>query len=148
MDEKYTQHLNLMPGMIKCCPVDTTFQIMGKKFTVHILRNIMILNQNRFNQFLESIEGINPKTLSVRLREMEKNGLITRKIYPVTPPRVEYSITEKGSALSPIIMQMAEFSMKYCCDAVFKDGKSRTLKQVFGTKVMEPLNHKSFVNPK
>lgn len=138
----------MTPDQIKACPVDTAFRIMGKKFTVHILRNLLLLNQNRFNQFLESIEGVNPKTLSVRLREMEKDGLITRKIYPETPPRVEYTITEKGLALSPIIMQMAEFSMKYCANDVFKDGKPRTLKQVFGTQVMEPLSHKSFKNPK
>lgn len=126
--------------MITCCPIDTTFKIIGKKFTLHILRNMNLLNQSRFNQFLESIEGINPKTLSVRLREMEKNGLITRKMYPEMPPRVEYSITEKGKALKPIVMKMAEFSMKYCAKDIFKDGKPRTLKQVFGPKVLEPLN--------
>lgn len=120
-----------------CCPVDNTFKIIGKKFTLHILRNMELLNQNRFNQLLESIEGINPKTLSVRLREMEKNGLIERKIFPDTPPRVEYSVTEKGLALKPIILSMAEFSMKYCAQDIFKDGKSRTLKQVFNSKVIE-----------
>lgn len=117
---------------MKCCPVDNTFKIMGKKFTVHILRNIVMLKQTRFNQFLESIEGINPKTLSVRLREMEKSGLISRKIYPETPIRIEYTVTEKGSALTPILEQMAAFSLKYCCQDVFKDGKPRTFKQVFG----------------
>jgi len=115
-----------------CCPVDNTFKIVGKKFTVHILRNIILSNQSRFNQFLDSIEGINPKTLSVRLKEMEKNGLIKRQIYSETPIRIEYSVTEKGEALKPILMQMAAFSMKYCCGDVFKDGKPRTLKQVFG----------------
>lgn len=123
--------------MMTCCPVDNTFKIIGKKFTLHILRNMELLNQNRFNQLLESIEGINPKTLSVRLREMEKNGLIERKIFPDTPPRVEYSVTEKGLALKPIILSMAEFSMKYCAQDIFKDGKSRTLKQVFNPKVIE-----------
>lgn len=120
---------------MKCCPVDNTFKIVGKKFTVHILRNMILSNQTRFSQFLDSIEGINPKTLSVRLREMEKNGLIKRKIYPETPVRIEYSVTEKGEALKSILMQMAAFSMKYCCDDVFKDGKPRTLEQVFGKSV-------------
>ena len=120
---------------MKCCPVDNTFKIVGKKFTVHILRNMMLLNQTRFNQFLESVEEINPKTLSVRLREMEKNGLIKRKIYPETPVRIEYTPTEKGEALKPILMQMAAFSMKYCCGDVFKDGKPRTVEQVFGKSV-------------
>lgn len=99
-----------------------------------------MMKQSRFNQLLQSIEGINPKTLSVRLREMEKEGLITRKIYPETPPRVEYSITEKGLALRPVLLMMAEFSFKYCAKDIFKDEKPRTLKQVFGTKVLESLN--------
>jgi DNA-binding HxlR family transcriptional regulator len=129
--------------MMTCCPVDNTFKIIGKKFTIHILRNMSMLNQNRFNQFLESIEGINPKTLSVRLREMEKNGLISRKIFPETPPRVEYTIAEKGLALKPVILAMAEFSMKYCAKDVFKDGKSRTLKQVFNPMIVDiPKEHR------
>ena len=129
--------------MMTCCPVDNTLKIIGKKFTIHILRNMELLNQNRFNQFLESIEGINPKTLSVRLREMEKSGLITRKIFPETPPRVEYSVTEKGLALKPVILAMAEFSMKYCAKDVFKDGKSRTLKQVFNPMIVDiPKEHR------
>ena len=98
-----------------------------------------MLDQTRFSQFLESIEGINPKTLSVRLREMEKNNLISRKIYPDTPIRIEYTITEKGKALKPIVEQMAAFSMKYCCDTIFKDGKPRTFKEVFG-KPVKPLS--------
>jgi DNA-binding HxlR family transcriptional regulator len=93
---------------------------------------MLILNQTRFNQFLESVEGINPKTLSVRLREMEKSGLIKRQVYAQTPIKIEYTVTEKGKELRSIIMQMAAFSMKYCSTDVFKDGKPRTLEQVFG----------------
>ncbi|WP_244443782.1 winged helix-turn-helix transcriptional regulator [Candidatus Nitrosotenuis uzonensis] len=129
--------------IMTCCPIDNTFKIIGKKFTIHILRNMGLLNQNRFNQLLESIEGINPKTLSARLREMEKSGLIERKIIPSTPPRVEYSVTEKGLALKPVILAMAEFSMKYCAGDVFKDGKSRTLKQVFNMALVDiPKEHR------
>ncbi|MBS3922386.1 MAG: helix-turn-helix transcriptional regulator [Nitrosarchaeum sp.] len=117
---------------MKCCPVDNTFKIIGKKFTIHILRNITMLHQSRFNQFLESIEGINPKTLSVRLKEMEKSELIKRTIFNETPIRIEYTVTKKGEALTPIIMQMASFSMKYCSCEIFKDGKPRTVEQVFG----------------
>ena len=93
---------------------------------------MLILNQTRFNQFLESVEGINPKTLSVRLREMEKSGLIKRQVYAQTPIKIEYTVTEKGKELRSIIMQMAAFSMKYCSTDVFKDGKPRTIEQVFG----------------
>jgi len=120
----------IMDGM-KCCPIDNTFKIIGKKFAIHILRNMTQLGQTHFNQFLDSIEGINPKTLSTRLREMEKDGLIKRTIYSGTPVKIEYSVTEKGKALKPILQQMATFSMQYCSKAVFKDGKPRTFKQVF-----------------
>ncbi|MGB9124623.1 MAG: helix-turn-helix domain-containing protein [Nitrosotalea sp.] len=126
------QELKDMSDQMKCCPVDNTFRLVGKKFTIHILRNMIILNHTRFNQFLESVEGINPKTLSIRLREMEKSGLIKRKVYDETPIRIEYTVTEKGKELKGIIMQMAAFSMKYCSSDVFKDGKPRTVEQVFG----------------
>jgi DNA-binding HxlR family transcriptional regulator len=81
-------------GGMKACPVDTTSRIIGKKFTVLLIRN-MLSNHTRFNQFLESIEGMNQKILSARLKEMEKNGLVTRKVYAETPLRVEYFLTEK-----------------------------------------------------
>jgi len=126
------QELKMISEQMKCCPIDNTFKIVGKKFTIHILRNMIFLNQTRFSQFLESIEGINPKTLSVRLHEMEKSKLVKRKVYPDTPIRTEYTITEKGEALKPIIEQMAAFSMKYCSCDVFRDGKPRTVEQVFG----------------
>ncbi len=116
---------------MKCCPIDTTFKIIGKKFTVHILRNMTQLGQTRFNQFLDSIEEINPKTLSTRLREMEKNGLIQRSIYPGTPVKIEYFVTKKGRALKPILEQMAAFSMQYCPKDVFKDGKPHSFDEVF-----------------
>ena len=81
----------------------------------------MMSNQTRFNQFIESIEGINPKTLSTRLKEMEKNGLIRRKIYHETPIRIEYYLTEKGIEL--------KFILDHAND-VFKDGKPRTYNEI------------------
>lgn len=116
---------------MKACPIDNTFKIIGKKFTVHILRNMTQLGQSRFNEFLDSIDDINPKTLSARLREMEKNGIIERSVFPGTPVKIEYTITKKGKALKPILEQMAAFSMQYCPKDVFKDGKPRTFKQAF-----------------
>jgi DNA-binding HxlR family transcriptional regulator len=110
---------------IKCCPIDTTFRLVGKKFTILIIREMM-----RDNQFLDSIEGINPKILSARLKEMEKSGLIRRKVYSTeTPVRIGYFLTEKGSALKSILNQMAIFSMRHCAKEVFKDRKPRTLKR-------------------
>jgi DNA-binding HxlR family transcriptional regulator len=117
-----------MEGM-KQCPVNNTFRIIGKKFTVLIVRNMMS-NQTRFNQFIESIEGMNPKTLSTRLKEMEKNGLIHRKIHHETPIRIEYYLTEKGKHLKSILDQMALYSAQFCVKDVFEDGKPRTNKEI------------------
>jgi len=119
----------------KSCPIDNTFQMIGKKFTIHILRNMVVLDQHRFNEFLDSIEGINPNTLSTRLKEMEKGGLIEKNIYPETPIRIEYNLTKKGKALRPILEEMAKFSTKYCCEDIFSDAKPRTFRQVYGSNL-------------
>jgi DNA-binding HxlR family transcriptional regulator len=120
-----------MEHNMKKCPINHTFKLVGKKFTMLIIRNMIHRDHKRFNQFLE-IEDINAKVLSARLKEMEKDGLIERKIYPDTPVRIEYTITEKGRALEPILDQMSAFSMKYCAKDIFKDGKERKLEQVYG----------------
>ncbi len=117
--------------MMKCCPIDNTFKIIGKKFTVHIIRNMSMLGQSRFNQLLDGIEDANPKTLSARLKEMEKAGLISRNVFDEVPIRIEYTLTKKGKDLQGILDQMAAFSMKHYSKTVFKDGKQYSYKQVF-----------------
>jgi DNA-binding HxlR family transcriptional regulator len=121
---------------IRCCPINNTLNIIGKRFTILILRNMINGKQNRFNQFLNSIEESNPKTLSVRLREMEKYGLIKRKVYPNEKPvRVEYQPVEKGLELQPILDMMAAYSLKYCSKDVFKDAKPREFREVYGREM-------------
>lgn len=117
------------PKELKSCPVDNTFKIIGKKFTVLILRNMIYFKQKHFNEFLNSIEGINPNTLSTRLREMERNKLIERKIFHESPVRIEYHLSEKGKDLLPILEQMAAFSMKHAPE-IFKNGKASCFQQV------------------
>src|SRR5215831_9315634 len=115
--------------ILKCCPINNTFNIVGKRFAILILRNMINSKQNRFNQLLNAIED-GPKTLSVRLREMEKHGLIKRKVYSYEKPvRVEYRLTEKGLALQPMLDAMATYSLKYCSKDVLEDGKSREFKE-------------------
>jgi DNA-binding HxlR family transcriptional regulator len=121
---------------MKCCPINNTFKIISKKFTILILRNMINGNQNRFNHLLNSIEESNPKTLSTRLKEMEKIGLIKRRVYHnQTPVRIEYYPTEKGLALQPILDMMAAYSMKYCSKDVFKDSKPREFRQIYGRDI-------------
>ena len=129
LDQKEAQKL---VSMTTRCPVDCTFNLIGKKFTIHILRNMIILGHTRFNHF-ESIEGINSKTLAVRLKEMLENDLIERKVYPGIPIRVEYSVTEKGKSVLPILEQMLAFSMKYAPEDVFADGRPKKLQGCTGT---------------
>ncbi|MCI0557613.1 MAG: helix-turn-helix transcriptional regulator [Nitrososphaera sp.] len=121
------------PEELKRCPVDNTFRIMGKKFTVLILRNMIYAKQRHFNEFLNSIEGINPNTLSKRLKEMEKNRLIERRIFHETPVRIEYSLSEKGKDFVPVLEQMAAFSMKHAPD-IFRDGRASSFQHVLGRK--------------
>jgi len=121
----------MIEGMnCKCCPVFNTLNIIGKKFTLLLLRNMIFLKQKRFNEFLNSIEEINPKTLSIRLRELEKDRLIRREVFNETPVRVEYYLTEKGKALQPLLEQMALFSMKYCCEQIFENPDSAKIDKI------------------
>jgi len=129
-----TNHLDNI--IMKTCPIENTFKVIGKKFTVLILRNMINGKENRFNQLLNSIEQGNPKTLTIRLREMEKTGLIKRKVYyHETPVRIEYYPTEKGLALQPILDMMAAYSMQYCSKDIFKDAKPRDFKEVYGRDI-------------
>ena len=105
---------------IKHCPISNSMHLLGKKFAVLILRNMIVYKQTRFNHFIDTVDGINPKTLTARLRELERSGLIGRKVYPEVPPRVEYFLTEKGMALKPVLEQLAAFSIQNYPDQVFR----------------------------
>ena len=107
------------------CPVFNTFNIVGKKFTLLIIRNMLTLRQTKFSEFLYTIEGINAKTLSLRLKEMIKEGLIVKEVANKEPLEINYYLTKKGLGIRPIISAMAEFSMLYCPETVFEDKKPR-----------------------
>ena len=117
---------------MKACPIDNSLKIFGQKYALHIVRNMLLLKQNKFGQFLGSIEGINTKTLSIRLHELEDLGLIKRTIINSRPVQTEYSLTDKGMALEPILAHIAAFSARYESNTIFNDGKPRnTVKQIF-----------------
>ena len=96
--------------------------------------DLILFRSNRFGELLKSIEGINKKTLSIRLRELEKNGIIKRKIYIRNPVRAEYIVTKKGRMLSAILEKMPAFSLSFCYDEVFKDKKRRSFKDIIGRR--------------
>jgi DNA-binding HxlR family transcriptional regulator len=110
---------------LKSCPIETTFRIIGKRWTVLIIRE-MLRGHTQFNRFIENIQGITPKVLTERLRELEGLGIIRRKIVSEYPVRIEYNLTDAGEGLEQVLLSAASFSMKYIPNAVFKDGKPRT----------------------
>jgi DNA-binding HxlR family transcriptional regulator len=73
---------------------------------------MIVFRQTRFSQFMDTIDGINSKTLTARLRELERSGLISRKAYPEVPPRVEYCLTQNGRSLMPVLKGLASFSIQ------------------------------------
>jgi DNA-binding HxlR family transcriptional regulator len=114
---------------LKSCPIETTFKIIGKRWTVLIIREIL-RGHTQFNRFLENIEGISPKVLTERLRELERLGIIRRKIVSEYPVRVEYSLTDMGKGFEPVLLSAASFSMEHMPRTVFKDGNPRTPNQL------------------
>jgi len=113
---------------LKSCPIEATFKIIGKKWAVLIVRE-MFRGTRQFNRFLENIDGITPKVLTERLRELEKLGIINRRVVSEYPIRVEYGLTDLGKAFEPVLLAAGAFSMRYMPEVVFKDGKSRSVVQ-------------------
>ena len=94
------------------CPVEYTASMIANKWKILILRDLLT-GTKRYNELTRSVVGISAKVLTENLRELESDGIISRKVYPVVPPKVEYSLTEKGNELKPIITLMKEFGIKY-----------------------------------
>lgn len=94
------------------CPVATTVQLIGSKWKLLILRNLM-QRPWRFNELRRDLEGISQKVLTDSLRSMEDDGILTRTVYPEVPPRVEYALSGLGQSLRPIIEAMAEWGQNY-----------------------------------
>jgi len=97
------------------CPVARTAEIISGKWTLLIIRDL-VSGIKRFNQLERSLHGISPKTLSERLRSLEEEGVIVRQTFAEVPPRVEYSLTEKGYDLVGVIESMRGFGKRWLCD--------------------------------
>lgn len=92
----------------KNCPVERTVNIIGGKWTLLILRDLFE-GTRRFGEMRASLTGISPKTLTEKLRTLEQDGIVERKIFPEVPPRVEYSLTKRGKTLKKIFDAMQEW---------------------------------------
>lgn len=97
---------------LPACPVATTVQLIGNKWKLLILQNLLV-GTKRFNELRKIIPGISQKVLTENLRSMEADGIITRTVYPEVPPRVEYSLSELGDSIRPIISAMEVWGIGY-----------------------------------
>ena len=104
MDEKIKE--------LPACPVETTLTLIGDKWKVLILRDLMP-GTKRFGELKKSIGSVSQKILTAQLRDMEGNGLVHREVYAEVPPRVEYSLTELGRSLKPILDSMWSWGEDY-----------------------------------
>ena len=90
------------------CTVERALEVIEGKWTTLILRDLLH-GTKRFGELRHNLSGISPKTLTDRLRDLERNGVLERKVFPEIPPRVEYTLTEKGRALDAVIAAMAQW---------------------------------------
>ncbi len=93
------------------CPIAKTLDVIGTKWTFLIIRDLLIEGTLRFSDLLKSMDGISPKTLSLRLKVLEEHGVLERKVFPEVPPRVEYTLTEKGKRLERIFVELKRFGL-------------------------------------
>ena len=97
---------------LPACPVETTLMLIGDKWKVLILRDLMD-GTKRFGELKKSIGTVSQKVLTAQLRDMEEKGLLTRKVYAEMPPRVEYTLTETGYSLKPVLDAMWAWGADY-----------------------------------
>lgn len=97
---------------LPACPVETTLMLIGDKWKVLILRDLLT-GTKRFGELKKSVGNVSQKVLTAQLRSMEESGLVNRKVYAEVPPRVEYSLTELGKSLQPILDAMRNWGEWY-----------------------------------
>ena len=97
---------------LPACPVATTVQMIGSKWKLLIMRNLLA-RPWRFNELKKDLEGISQKVLTDSLRSMEADGIITRTVYPEVPPRVEYALSDLGESMRPILKAMEIWGTDY-----------------------------------
>ena len=103
---------NIDKKLLPACPVETTLTLIGDKWKVLILRDLMN-GKMRFGELKKSIGSVSQKVLTAQLRDMEKSGLVNRTVYAEVPPKVEYSLSETGKSLEPILNAMKNWGEDY-----------------------------------
>jgi DNA-binding HxlR family transcriptional regulator len=95
------------------CPVARTLDVIGERWTILMLRDLFLRGPRRFQDFQESLPGIAPNTLSARLKRLEKDGIVARRMYNEHPPRPEYFLTPKGKELGPVLKSLRDWGSRH-----------------------------------
>jgi DNA-binding HxlR family transcriptional regulator len=128
-EEKFLKALDNYDNL-KACPIALGFRILGKRWTIEVIRELF-LGKTKFNELQKNVPGVNPRMLALRLKELEDVGLIKRDVFPGTPVKIDYSLSQLGRDVIPVMYAMAEFSMKNFSDEIFDDAEGRSLEQVY-----------------
>ena len=127
-----------MPFDFKVCPVEVSMEIIGRKWSLNIIRDLF-LGRTRFSEFLEVNPRLSSKVLSTRLKELQDCGIIEKRVVEKTPLLIEYGLTEKGRALGDVLYHLAAYSMNNYTDRVYEGNSQHLqrdldgLRQVFKT---------------
>lgn len=113
------------------CPIRASLGVLGRKWTLLILRDMAFLKIAKFSQLLKNNQGLTPRALSLRLRDLQREGLIERIVNSKENRDIKYKLTQRGRDSIPILTAFIQYGMKHHAERVFEDGKPRTLNQVF-----------------
>lgn len=95
------------------CPIARSLNVVGERWTILILRDLFATGRCRFQDLIESLDGIAPNTLSARLKSLEEHGVVVREFYDEHPPRAEYVLTKKGRKLGPVLKALRDWGNQY-----------------------------------
>ena len=113
------------------CPIKASMGVLGRKWTTLILRDVGFRKIDRFNHLLESVPGLTPRVLSMRLKELERDGIIRKIEDQNSPAVVRWTLTEKGEDTLPILTRLMAFGAKWYAREVFEDKVPRSLNEIF-----------------
>jgi DNA-binding HxlR family transcriptional regulator len=138
--QKTPQYKIFAPGIILTkCPIRASLGVLGRKWTLLILRDMELRKIDRFNQLLKSIPGLSPRVLSMRLRQLEAEGFIESMDRKEASSGARWLLTKKGKDTLPILIQFILFGSKWYADEVFIDKKPRNSSQLFKPNVMKMM---------
>jgi len=118
------------------CPIQVSLGVLGKKWTLLVLRDIGFRKIDRFNRLLESVRGITPRVLSMRLRELEESGFIER-VEDKPPIIVRWALTRKGRDALPILVDFVAFGARWYSAETFEDGRPRSMDELFKPEALK-----------